>query len=117
MSARVPRLIRPNIPEDLEDLINFRITREQWLASAHLRKDSSARPHVNASRVLTTTEKNFRGAIPKGNDLATLVANKTMRLEALPHGCKSSTEHQMPWPIQSPPASGYLRDRSKDSGV
>src|SRR2546421_12244318 len=27
------------IPEDFEDLVDFRVTREQWLAGAHLGKD------------------------------------------------------------------------------
>lgn len=70
MSAGIPHGYETSIPEDLENLVNLRITREQWLASAHLCKNSPTRPHVNASGVLTTAEKNFRGAIPKGNDLA-----------------------------------------------
>ncbi len=35
-------------PEDLEDLVNLGISREQWMASHnHLRKDAPHGPHVD----------------------------------------------------------------------
>jgi hypothetical protein len=43
-------------PEDLEDLVNLRVTREEWLARAHLGEDAADRPHVDASGVLPATE-------------------------------------------------------------
>ena len=43
-----------DIPENLEDLVNLRISREQWLASAHFCKDATDRPHIDARGVLTT---------------------------------------------------------------
>lgn len=36
-----------DLPEDLEDLIDFRVTREQWLSGAHFRKDAAYRPHIH----------------------------------------------------------------------
>jgi hypothetical protein len=52
------------LPEDLEDLVNLRVAWKERFASAHLGENSSNRPHINASRVLTSTEKNFRGTVP-----------------------------------------------------
>lgn len=63
-------LLGGHVPEDLEDLINFRITREQGLAGAHLCKDSTARPHVDTGGILTTAEENLGRAIPECHDLA-----------------------------------------------
>lgn len=57
------------IPEDLENLVDFRIARKQWLAGAHLSKDSTTRPHVDASGILTAAEENLRRAVPKGDNL------------------------------------------------
>lgn len=48
-----------NVPENLEDLVNLGITREQRLARAHLSKDAAHRPHVYTRRVLAATEQNF----------------------------------------------------------
>lgn len=58
-----------HIPEDLEDLVDLRITGEQGLASTHFGKNATDRPHVHTSRVLTTTQKNLRGTVPEGNNL------------------------------------------------
>lgn len=59
----------PDLPEDLEDLINLRITREQWLSHRHLRKDTSDGPHIDSGAVMTRTEKNFWSSVPEGDDL------------------------------------------------
>jgi len=58
-----------NIPEDLEDLINLRVAREQRLARAHLGEDATDRPHVDTGRVLTTPQQDLRGTVPEGDDL------------------------------------------------
>lgn len=58
-----------SLPEDLEDLVNLRVTREQRLAGAHLSKDSSTRPHVDAGGILATAEEDLRRSIPEGDDL------------------------------------------------
>lgn len=63
--------------EDFEDLVNFRVTGEERFAGAHLCKDSTNRPHVDASRVLTTTEEDFWCSIPKCDDL---VHNVSLRV-------------------------------------
>lgn len=61
--------MQTSIPEDLENLVNFRIAGEQWLAGTHLSKDSAARPHVDAGGILTAAEKNLRRAVPKSDNL------------------------------------------------
>ncbi len=58
-----------NLPEDLEDLVNLGVAREQGLAGAHLGKDAADRPHVDAGGVLAAAEQNLRGAVPEGDDL------------------------------------------------
>ena len=57
------------VPEDLEDLVNLRVTREERLAGAHFGEDATDRPHVDACAVLTSTEENFGSAVPEGDDL------------------------------------------------
>ena len=50
--------------EDLEDLVDLGVTREQRLASSHLGEDTADRPHVDASGVLAATEQDLRCAVP-----------------------------------------------------
>jgi hypothetical protein len=56
-------------PENLENLVNLGITREQRLAGAHLGKDAADRPHVDAGRVLPAAEQNLGGAVPQCDNL------------------------------------------------
>lgn len=58
-----------NVPEDLEDLVNLRITGEQGLACAHLGEDTTDRPHIDTGRVLTTAKQDLRRTIPQCDDL------------------------------------------------
>jgi hypothetical protein len=58
------------IPENLEDLINFGVAREEWSSGAHLSEDYSNRPHIYTSRVLPASKKNLRGTIPQCDNLA-----------------------------------------------
>ena len=44
------------LPEDLENLVNLRITREKGLSCAHLGENTPNRPHINAGGVLPTTK-------------------------------------------------------------
>lgn len=57
------------VPEDLEDLVNLGIAREERLAGTHLGEDAADGPHVNAGGVLASTEQDLRGAVPQSNDL------------------------------------------------
>lgn len=42
-----------DLPEDLENLVNFRVAWEEWdAAHDHLRKDAPDRPHVNSGGVV-----------------------------------------------------------------
>ena len=79
-SLGVPRMLRHvrrcqhcqmthNVPEDLEDLVNLRVTREERLAGGHLSKDTADGPHVYACAVLTSTEEDLRCTVPKSDDL------------------------------------------------
>ena len=54
--------------EDLEDLVDLGITREERLACSHLSEDATDGPHVDTSGVLAATEQNFRSAVPESND-------------------------------------------------
>ena len=62
--------------EDLEDLIDLGIAWEERLAGRHLGEDAADRPHVDASRVLTTTEKNLRCAVPESDDFVCVSAER-----------------------------------------
>ena len=55
--------------EDLEDLIDLRVTHEQRLLLHQLSKDATDGPHVDAERVLALAEKDLRSSVPKGLDL------------------------------------------------
>lgn len=54
--------------ESLEDLVDFRVTREERLSCAHFGEDGAYGPHIHTSRVLTATQKNFGGTVPQGDD-------------------------------------------------
>jgi hypothetical protein len=58
-----------NVPEDLENLVNFRVAWEEWLLGTHLCKDATHGPHVDAGRVLAASEQNFWCTIPQSDDL------------------------------------------------
>jgi hypothetical protein len=60
---------KANIPEDLENLINLRITREQRLFHGHFRENTSNTPHVDSGRVMSGTKQDFGCTIPEGDDL------------------------------------------------
>ena len=68
-----------NSPEDLEDLVNLRVTREEGLSCAHLGKDATDGPHVDASRVLTSTQENLGGSVPQGDDLVGVCAQRNTK--------------------------------------
>lgn len=59
---------RAHDSKDLKDFVNLAITREQRFAVDHFAKDTTNGPHIYASRVLTSTEKNFGSSVPQGND-------------------------------------------------
>lgn len=65
-----------NVPEDLKDLVNLRVSREQRLACAHLGEDAADRPHVDTSRVLATTEQNLWSTVPQSNNLMSVCAQR-----------------------------------------
>ena len=53
--------------EDLEDLVDLGVTREEGLAGSHLGEDAPNGPHVDTGRVLATTKQNFGRAVPESN--------------------------------------------------
>lgn len=57
------------LPENLEDLVNLRITWEQRLAGAHLGKYAAHRPHVYTRGVLPTTQQDLRSTVPQRHNL------------------------------------------------
>lgn len=66
-------------PEDLEDLVNLRVAREERLSCAHLGKDATNGPHVNASRVLASTQENLGGSVPQSDDLVGVCAQRNTK--------------------------------------
>jgi hypothetical protein len=63
-------------PEDLEDLVNLRVTREERLARAHLSEDAANGPHVDAGGVLPTSQQNLWRAVPQCDDLVRVCAQR-----------------------------------------
>ena len=62
--------------EDLEDLVDLRVTREERLAGSHLGEDTADGPHVDTSGVLAATEQNFGRAVPESDDLVSVGAER-----------------------------------------
>lgn len=60
---------RGNGPEDLEDLVDFGITRDERHARCHLSKDGTTRPDVDGGGVVATTEEDTGGSVPESDDL------------------------------------------------
>lgn len=67
--ASAARVRGADVPENLENLVNLRVAREERLARAHLGKDAADGPHVDARRVLAAAEENLGGAVPERDDL------------------------------------------------
>ena len=62
--------------ENFEDLIDFRISHEEWSALDHFSEDASGRPQVNSERVCLLPEQNFRTSIPKGYNFVRISLNR-----------------------------------------
>ena len=60
---------RAQSAEDLEELVNLRVSREEGAARDHLGKDAANRPHVNRAGVLAPAKEDLRSTIPQGNHL------------------------------------------------
>ena len=71
-SRPVSFLWSPKNPENLEDLINFRISCEKRFSMCHFRKYASNRPNVNRNTVLSLSKKDFRSSIPQCDNLVEL---------------------------------------------
>lgn len=71
--------------EDFEDLVDFRVAREERLAGAHLCKDGTDGPHIDACGVLTTAEEDFWCSVPKCDDLVHNVSLCTFWSCVIPH--------------------------------
>lgn len=65
-----------DVLEDLENLVNLRVTGEQGLSRAHLRKDAAHGPHVHTGRVLPAAEQDLGGAVPERHDLVGVRAQR-----------------------------------------
>lgn len=61
--------------EHTEELIDFGIALEQWLASCHLGKDTSDGPDINRARVALRSEQHLRGSVPESDDLVSVIAH------------------------------------------
>lgn len=62
--------------ENLEDLVNFGVAREEGLAGSHFGEDAADTPHVDAGAVLASAEQDFGRAVPEGDDLVGICAER-----------------------------------------
>ncbi|KAH3668729.1 hypothetical protein OGAPHI_002483 [Ogataea philodendri] len=58
--------------EDLEDLVDLRVSGKQRLAVGHLCKNASNRPHIHACRVLFTTKQDLWTSVPQSDNLVSV---------------------------------------------
>jgi hypothetical protein len=56
-------------PEDLEELVNFRVTGKQWSLGEHLSDDAANAPHVHGQGICSTAKEDLRRAVPKSDHL------------------------------------------------
>jgi hypothetical protein len=61
--------------ENLENLINLRVTHKKRPALNHLSKDASSGPKVNTQSICLLAEQNFGAAVPEGNDFMSVRFN------------------------------------------
>jgi hypothetical protein len=57
------------LPEDLEELIDFRVAREERSLGDHLCHDAADTPEVSGEGIGATSEQDLRGAIPERDHL------------------------------------------------
>ena len=56
-------------PEDLEYLVDLRVSGKQRALGHHLRQDRAHGPHVHGQRVGLAAQQDLRGAVPEGHNL------------------------------------------------
>jgi len=56
-------------PEDFENLVDFRVAREEGVAGDHLGEDAANAPDIDGDGVVLAAEEDLRGAVPEGDDL------------------------------------------------
>mmetsp|Transcript_30415 Transcript_30415/g.50192 ORF Transcript_30415/g.50192 Transcript_30415/m.50192 type:complete len:226 (-) Transcript_30415:268-945(-) len=57
------------LTENLEQLVNLRVTREERTFGDHLNENGSNSPHINRRSIRLGSKENLRRTVPKGNDL------------------------------------------------
>ena len=62
--------------EDLENLVNLAVSREQWLARRHLREDAPDTPHVDSRAVLAATKQDLGRTVPECDDFVGVSAER-----------------------------------------
>ena len=60
--------------ENLEDLINFRVTSEKGHAADHFGEDATNRPDIDGCRVALAAEEDLRRTVPEGDDFVSVCA-------------------------------------------
>lgn len=55
--------------ENLENLIDLRITLEKWLGLNEFREDTPDSPHINTQSILLLPKQNLRSSVPQSLDL------------------------------------------------
>lgn len=60
---------KDRLPENMKQLLELRVTREQSLPSNHLSENATNGPHVDSSGVMSGTKKHLGSPIPESNNL------------------------------------------------
>lgn len=67
------------LPEDLKELVNLRVSMEEWFLGHHLCKNAGHTPHVDWAGIPMRAQQDLWGSIPQShhlrvtNDYANLV--------------------------------------------
>lgn len=57
-------------PEDLEDLVDLGVSREERMTlKEHLSKDAAYTPHVNGGGIMSRPEQDFGRSVPQSHHL------------------------------------------------
>lgn len=56
-------------PEYSEELVNLRVSVEDWLFQNHFCKDAGNAPDINGTGIASRAQQHLRGTVPQGHNL------------------------------------------------
>ena len=68
-----------HVPENAEDLIDFRVAREEGRTHRHLGKDAAHRPHVDRRIVVARAQQDLGRAVPERDDFVRIGAQRNTK--------------------------------------